>query len=195
MMLLKALLARLAHGFGFSASKTLEDHRRLAESTYNKYPQLEDLVIQLLERSFNLGDKSPVVNDARQVQFAFPAMEIIQRVGIPFVRCDLITSLLIKQLESPVWNIREKAARTLSFFQSEDSMIERLQEIGHLRIASQNPLHGMLLCLHYSIDIGRLDDFGTGPRYKILSGTNFKYRTASCYTGHTTLVVGCAIQA
>ena len=184
-MLFKALLSRLSTGLSSSPSKTLEGHRRFVKSTYNKYPRLADLVVRLLEQSCSIGSKDLVDDDAQQIQFAFPAMEVIERVGVPSIHRDAITSLLMKQLESHVWNLREKAARTLSFLLDENFLIERLRTTSQSGIFKQNAVHGMLLCLHNLSDAGRFDSSGILSIRRVLQDINPGLSTAELGSNRT----------
>ena len=114
-------------------------------------------------------DKDLEGSDAQQIRFAFPAMEVVERVGVPSLHRDTIVSLLMRQLENPVWNLRDKAARTLGFLLSEESLVEGLRVASHSGIASQNSVHGTLLCLHNLENVGGFNSAGIWPYYKSCS--------------------------
>ena len=159
-MLLKALLYRLSGGTSSNRYRSIESHKRLAKKTYSNYPQLANLVEDLLHRSSSWrSDETLEDQTSRQVHNAFPAMEIIDRIGVADERCDVVSSLLRQQLNSPIWILRDKAARTLGYLVSEDELILQIkQDVAVLRV-SQNQLHGRFLCLKYRLE----DSFRIDP--------------------------------
>lgn len=154
MMLFKALLTRLATGSSSSSAKTVEGHRRTAKSTYKKYPRLTELLIEILQDSDRavMGVQGHIT-DPYLTQLAFPAMELVEKIGVLPAHQKIVRELLVRQLSNPLWNLRDKAARTLSIFIDETSMIDGLNELtASAPFISQNHLHGSLLCLCYLID-------------------------------------------
>ena len=150
MMLFKALLTRLSGGTNASSSHSAEGHRRFAKTIYGKYHLLSDLVVRLLQESARpLDEISSPEHAARQIQMAFPAMEIVERIGVPTKDTGMIQELLSHQLENPVWNLREQAARTMSLFIDADTIIQDLGKLTESTSIPQNALHGRLLCLRY----------------------------------------------
>ena len=77
----------------------------------------------------------------------FAAMEIIDKFGLPADHRSSAISLLMKQLDSPVWALREKAAATLSLLVDEQTVVKDIQLLSESHRPSQNALHGRLLCL------------------------------------------------
>ena len=164
-MLLKALLNRLSGGTDSSQNKSIESRKRLARATYNKYPRLAELVDDLLRRSFSWrSDETLEDQTSRQVHNAFPAMEIIDRIGVADHRRDIVQSLLRQQLASPIWTLRDKAARTLGYLTNEAELILQIKEGIETHQMSQNQLHGILLCLKFRLeDLPRINSGELGP--------------------------------
>ena len=158
-MLLKALLYRLSGGTSSDRYRSIESRRRLAKKTYSKYPQLANLVENLLNRSFSCrSDETLEDQTSRQVHNAFPAMEIIDRIGVAEERSHIVPSLLRQHLNSPIWVLRDKAARTLSYLVSENELILQIKQDIAIPLMSQNQLHGRLLCLKYRLEeLSRID--------------------------------------
>ena len=162
-MLVKALLNRLGTGSS-TAIFAVGNHLRSGKATYNKYPRLATLVDNMLHEScFWRKDESFADQASRQIHNAFPAMEIVNRIGVQQARHDTVQRLLFQQLSSPVWILREKAARTLSSLIDDRRMGAEFRQSLQSQ-ESQNELHGKLMCLKFSLenlpatDLGRLRD-------------------------------------
>ena len=159
-MLLKALLTRLNDGAGADSNRGNVGRRRrrrpFSRLVYEKYLSLPDLVVGLLQKNLlpqeneNHSTTSPAVM-SRSFQAVFPAMEIIERFGVPDSHRVIVTALLTQQLGSEVWALREKAARTLSLLIDEQSIMKGIEDGYQYHCLSQNALHGRLLCLKYII--------------------------------------------
>jgi len=155
-MLLKALLTRLAGGTSSDPRRDSGRIRRISKLTYDKYPVLVDLVLRLLQRSNerHVDKKAACVQaldspSAKSVETIFPALEIIERVGVADNHRDVVKSLLLQQLESPVWNLRDKAAKILRSMTDEGELLNEISSFLEPQQLSQNGLHGRLLCLKY----------------------------------------------
>ncbi|MCJ1386583.1 hypothetical protein MMC17_009709 [Xylographa soralifera] len=124
LMLLKALLTRLVGGTGKTPRHGSQPHPcgSVSSITYEKYEVLADLVLRLLQHqsSDNSSAENVIVSDDQlntepvSIQMVFPAMEIIERIGVAASHELLVEQLLLTHLDSPVWNLREKAATILS---------------------------------------------------------------------------------
>ena len=151
-MLLRALLTRLIGGTG-SPSRKGCGTRRFSPIVYTRYPNLSHLVVQLLQSPSRSGtsDESSdmqvgLSSDPPPVQRVFPALEIIERGGLPPKHQALIRSLIDSQLESCVWYIREKAAKTISLVVQPQDCAREVDSLLRHPFSSQNALHGRLLC-------------------------------------------------
>jgi hypothetical protein len=159
-MLLKALLTRLNNGGGVKYLHSAEGHRRTAKSTYIKYPQLAIILEKLLASSCIEDQQANLLDQmSRQVQAAFPAMEIIDRIGVRPEREPVIEAWLLEQLGNPAWTLRQKSARTLNSFINRSVLIKHFNYKLCTAPLEQNYLHGLLLCLK-SIPIRGKKDLG-----------------------------------
>ena len=157
-MLLKALLTRLAGGTSSDPRRDSGRIRRISKLTYDRYPVLADLVLRLLqlsnERHVDRNAARTQASDSptsKSVETIFPALEIIERVGVAEKHRDFVKSLLLKQLDNPVWNLRDKAAKILRSMTGEKEHLDEISSFLKLQQLSQNGLHGRLLCLKYLI--------------------------------------------
>ena len=151
-MLLKSLLTRLTGGTSSSPQTGLGGYRRASKLTYEKYPVLADLVVHLLQQNLQgTGEDAHLDVQTKFVQDVFPAMEIIERVGVPDSHNNVIKHFLLQQLDSPVWNLREKAAKTLIAMTEEQEILRDIANTFAMGHYSQNGLHGRLLCLKHLI--------------------------------------------
>ncbi|MCJ1400930.1 hypothetical protein MMC11_004141 [Xylographa trunciseda] len=167
LMLLKALLTRLVGGTGMVSRSGSQSHLpgSMARKTYEKYPVLADLVLRLLQHESAVdphADGMTVNHDKHltaphSIQMVFPAMEIIDRIGIAPNNELLVEQLLLTHLDSPVWNLRDKAAAILSRRMEKKALISNLytlmeDALRQGRVLPQNALHGRLLCIKYIIE-------------------------------------------
>ena len=178
-MLLKALLSRLVGGTGPDPRRELRHLRRISKLTYEKYPVLADLVLHLLQRSSTLDGDSQVARgktldnpSSHHIETVFPALEIIERVGVCDTDKNAVKNLLLQQLGSPVWNLRDKAAKMMKSLIDGDTILKEVKGLLHSTIPiiptvtssqlaslrtqktqqlPQNYLHGRLLYLKYLI--------------------------------------------
>lgn len=164
-MLFKALLTRLNHGSGSGSAQALESSRRFSKATYQRYPKLAELVIRLFKESNGAHGHGSTLTGSRHVEFAFPAMAIIETVGVFSDHRDDVCKFLLDRLGSPDWRLREKAASTLGLLVDEDIMIQEIAELRERRSSSQNELHGRLLCLNYLIDRPKHDPSSRLPAF------------------------------
>lgn len=140
-MLLKALLGRLNNGSD-TRTRTVSSRRQLSPLMYEKYPILPGLLLKLLNY-WHDGDASPV-----NAQRVFPALEIVQRFGIPKSYQEEILQALERQRSSSMWLLRQKAAKACGSNVGVVDILDPLQQIiGIGKILPQNEVHGQLLSL------------------------------------------------
>ena len=152
-MLFKALLYRLTGGSNQS-SLTRQQRRGFSKLTYDKYPRLVEIVEKLLEEScFWHQSDSLVDQTSRQVHNSFPALEIINRVGVAESRLREVKALLLHQLKSPTWTLRDKVARNFCHLTDNEDMMSGIVELMECSNINQNELHGKLLCLKHFYSI------------------------------------------
>lgn len=152
-MLIKALIRRLNGGTDTSSARAPSSHRRRSMLMYEKYPSLPNLLVKMLrqvDEPTMAGDRSEVAA-SMQAQRVFPALEIIERSGLPSQYRLEIKKLIWHHMESPSWPIREKAAKALGLVLSDEDYLSDIKTILRRDWLSQNALHGRLLYLRHII--------------------------------------------
>ncbi|KAL8970987.1 MAG: hypothetical protein Q9197_003508 [Variospora fuerteventurae] len=157
LMLLKALITRMNDGTNTASSKVSSSHRRLSTLVYDKYQNLPDLLLRLLnpektinEETLRTQSQATSPNDTvLQAQHVFPALEIIEQSGIPERHQSEIRQAVWFHLEGPVWPIREKAAKALSYLPVSDQREEEMRQYLQTPWFTQNALHGRYLYLRF----------------------------------------------
>ncbi|KAL9613309.1 MAG: hypothetical protein Q9167_002130 [Letrouitia subvulpina] len=149
LMLLKALVNRLNGGTDIASTKASSSHRQLS-FLYAKYKNLPDLLMKL----FNPPDHALLLieNDKSttfQVQRVFPALEIVERLGVPNQYEREIKYELWQHIEGSVWPIRDKAAKATSALCPERDIPAEVRRILDAPWFTQNSLHGRLLYIRY----------------------------------------------
>ena len=148
-MLFKALLTRLLKGSSMSQESGIEDRRRFAAATQKRYPKLIDIAVRLLQASVTDTAGGGSDDTARRIQTAFPALEIIEAIGVPANHLTLVQNLLFQQLGNRSWNLRDKAGRALGILITPSKLLQLLQGASQDSTMTQNREHGILLCLKY----------------------------------------------
>ncbi|KAF9875574.1 hypothetical protein CkaCkLH20_06955 [Colletotrichum karsti] len=150
LLFLRSLLDNL---FGTNESKaTLEAgwDGRSTRLQYHKYPILPNVLLNLLRSGREVMKPSTSTIAAESV---FPALDIIRRAGPPEASRDELYGLVVGYLGSPVWHVREMAARALcSFLLRDDDWVTAAEKIIQDSLASgssnlNNRLHGSLLTI------------------------------------------------
>lgn len=153
LMLLNSLLRRLNGGTDTNSSKASSASRRLSPVTYERYPNLPDLVTRLLSPSEHFIEQQQTsVSGIVTAQRVFPALEIIERFGIP-KKCHAgIRGLIEYHMRGCFWPIREKAAKAFAYAVHEKEIAAKAEELLKALTTSrcnQNSLHGQLLCIRF----------------------------------------------
>lgn len=160
-MLFKALLKRLNGGTDTSSTKVSSSHRRFSQLTYEKYPNLPDLLLRLLRRT---PTQDPITGEnlhsTLQAHRVFPALEVIERSGVPSQQQGSFVDALRYYNESADWSIREKAAKALSLIVDEESIVEEVTSLLAPNWKSLNALHGRLLRLRLLLARNEAPVFG-----------------------------------
>ena len=120
---------------------------------YHRYSNLPEVLVKLLQS----GQDMVASVNASAAESVFPALDIIRRAGPPEVLREELQSNIVKYLSSPVWHVREMAARTLCSCLLHDGWLVEMQKVvqGGLSDASvnrQNHMHGALLSLKIVIE-------------------------------------------
>ncbi|KAL0930859.1 HEAT repeat protein [Colletotrichum truncatum] len=148
LLFLRSLLDNL---FGTNESKaTLEAgwDGRTTRLQYHKYPILPNVLLNLLRSGREVMKPSTSTIAAESV---FPALDIIRRAGPPKASRDELYELVTGYLGSPVWHVREMAARALcSFLLRDEDWPSAAEKIIQDALSSDssnrnNRLHGSLL--------------------------------------------------
>lgn len=161
-MLFRALLSRMCRlitgsNLGFGGNSGSEPGARIS---FQKYPGLVQLLSNLLAPSLTAGREGEGEGEgdgeqAMLTERVFPALELMgEKVPTHPGEDDfLLRRLVLEQLKSPVWGIREHAARVYA------SLLNRSDIIGEVitllsdnqDIHSQNYVHGKALCIRYAL--------------------------------------------
>lgn len=154
-MLFRALLTRMCRlitgsNLGFGGASGSEPGARIS---FQKYPGLTQLLSSLLASSGTNqdGDEENAVVTER----VFPALELIGEKVPTCAGPDemMLRQLVREQLKSPVWGIREHAARVYA------SLLDRSDILGEIRallgidqdVKTQNFVHGKALCVRFAL--------------------------------------------
>lgn len=140
--------------FGTSDSKTAIDAGWDGKTTrlyYHQYPILPIVLLNLLKSGHGVMKPNTGTQAAEAV---FPALDIIRRGGPPEVLREELYILVVGYLGSPVWHVRDMAARALCSFHLRDEWLVAIrsivypetEEAGLLRA---NRLHGGFLTIKY----------------------------------------------
>lgn len=157
LMLLNSLLRRLNGGTDTNSTKASSARRQLSLVPYEKYPNLSELVLRLLSSSRmrpGIGDSTDQLSSnlvTFAVQKIFPALEVVERFGMPKDRRREIGELLRYHMEGSVWSIRDKAAKALACVMPENEVVKEIESMLGISTSSQNELHGRLLCIRYML--------------------------------------------
>ena len=160
-MLFRALLKRLNGGTDTSSTKASSSHRRFSKATYEKYPNLPDLLLRLLRRG-PVQDEvtSRELYPTMQAHRVFPVLEVIERFGLPSQHHNSFLDALRYYNESPDWSIREKSAKALSLVVDEKNILVEVMSLLAPNWHSQNALHGRLLRLRFLLARNEAPLFG-----------------------------------
>lgn len=134
---------------------------------YHRYPSLPEVLRSLLETGHKI--MSNVYDASSAAESVFPALDIIRRAGPPDLLRAEIQSHIIQYLSSPVWHVREMAARTMCSCLLHDKWLISVKEVFQSALTStknnQNYVHGALLTLKFVFErLGEvsLDKITTG---------------------------------
>ncbi|PHH85172.1 hypothetical protein CDD83_799 [Cordyceps sp. RAO-2017] len=154
LLLLRSLIDCL---FGSQESKAMIEagwDGKANRIPYHRYPNLPTVLRNLLVSGHQmLAERTASGSAAESV---FPALDIIRRAGPPEILRDEIQTHVAVYLSSPVWHVRELAARTLCSCLLHEGWLQTIedefQSALHSRGATQNHVHGVLLTLKFLIE-------------------------------------------
>lgn len=157
LMLFRALMTRMFRlipgaRFGFGGETGAEPGARI---TFGKYPGLVQLLSKLLSPTENSGEAEGPSSDI-VTERVFPALELIgEKVPISGQVDDdpLLRRLVLHQLKSTVWGIREHAARVYASLLNRSDILQGIQELLDFdrQDKTQNHLHGKALGVRYAL--------------------------------------------
>ncbi|KAK4650207.1 hypothetical protein QC762_705330 [Podospora pseudocomata] len=123
--------------------------------SYNKYPELPDIILGLLEAD----DVDAGLANSAAAEAVFPALDIIRRAGPPEEHRGELRKRIENYLGSKVWHVREIAARTLCSFLLREDWVSEIGKLLEQAGTSSNRLHGALLTARFVIE--RKSDLGS----------------------------------
>ncbi|KAK2050667.1 hypothetical protein LZ31DRAFT_512065 [Colletotrichum somersetense] len=150
LLFLRSLLDNL---FGTNDSKAALEAGWDGKTTrlqYHKYPVLPGVLLNLL-RSGREVMKPTTLGSTIAAESVFPALDMVRRAGPPDASRDELYGLVAGYLASPVWHVREMAARALcSFLLKHDDWVVAAAAIVDDALAAapasrNNHVHGALL--------------------------------------------------
>ncbi|UNI14405.1 hypothetical protein JDV02_001035 [Purpureocillium takamizusanense] len=124
---------------------------------YHRYPSLPAVLRNLLKSGHQTLAQAAATASSTAAESVFPALDIIRRAGPPELLRDEIQVHVAVYLSSPVWHVRELAARTLTSCLLHDKWLQTIRSIFRDAVSSrtgdrQNHIHGVLLALKFVIE-------------------------------------------
>lgn len=119
---------------------------------YHRYPTLPKVLVSLLKAGHQMITDTPSTSSA--AESVFPALDIIRRAGPPDILRDELEVHITRYLASPVWHVREIAARTLCSCLLHKNWLVTIRKIFTDALSDstrniQNHVHGVLLTLRF----------------------------------------------
>lgn len=153
-MLFRALLIRMCRlipgiGSGFGGISGSEPGSKIS---FPKYPGLLELLSKLLTSTEGAAttEGTDIVTER-----IFPALELIGEKIPTFADNDetFLCGLVLEHLKSPVWGIREHAARVYASLLTRTNILEDVRHPVNLLQGdvTENCVHGTILCVQYSL--------------------------------------------
>ncbi|KAK2756662.1 hypothetical protein FQN54_005107 [Arachnomyces sp. PD_36] len=160
LMLFRALMLRMSRATpGSQGFGDVLDSEAGLRIQFRKYPGLMHVLERLLQPDGRSNDSVEVsdqnsTTSVPKTEQVFPALELISE-KVPSVEEDhILRGLALHHTQSPIWAIREQAARTFAFLlNNNDDIVPTIRKLlsKHHLGKDQNHLHGTLLCIRYSI--------------------------------------------
>ncbi|KAG6004881.1 hypothetical protein E4U21_000657 [Claviceps maximensis] len=158
LIFLRSLIDNL---FGTHESKTTIEagwDGRANRIHYHRYPNLPAVLKNLLQSGHKVFNQSSASSaGSAAAESVFPALDIIRRAGPPDLLRDEIQVDVAVYLSSPVWHVRDMAARTLCSCLLHKRWLEVIRQTFDTAMAdgsrnNQNHVHGILLTLKFVIE-------------------------------------------
>jgi hypothetical protein len=117
---------------------------------YHKYPTLPSVLLNLVKAGHQM--MTPTAGTTVGAESVFPALDIIRRGGPPELLRDELEVHIATYLSSPVWHVRDIAARTLCSCLLHDHWLSSIDRLVQAYARDQtsnarNHAHGLLLTL------------------------------------------------
>ena len=149
-------MRRLHGGTDTASIKVKSSYRRSSYLTYERYPNLPSLLLKLLCNELPLATRAVNVtqhngHSVTPAHKVFPAMELLETLGLPNERGEMILEAIWQYMESFDWAIREKAAKALGHLLDSKDFIVDARKLLSSDWPGQNVLHGRLLCLQHLV--------------------------------------------
>ncbi|KAM5351554.1 hypothetical protein ACJ41O_004277 [Fusarium nematophilum] len=124
---------------------------------FHRYPSLPKVLLNLLKSGHQMMAPTATGSAAAAAESVFPALDIIRRAGPPELLREELQVHIAKYLASPVWHVREIAARTLCSCLLHELWLDTITSLAAESVRSpignvQNHVHGVLLSLKYIVD-------------------------------------------
>ena len=154
-MLFRSLIDRLLGTNEFRNSTDLEWVSGSTKISYDKYPTLPGLLVQLLATESLKKDMSALglprlINIS--VHAVFAALEFLRRAGPPAKYHGLVKKLVFDHLGNCVWHVRDLAARTYCAFVPDNLVIMEIRALFNVTLQYQNAVHGRLLTVKHVLN-------------------------------------------
>ncbi|KAI5465811.1 putative death-receptor fusion protein-domain-containing protein [Mariannaea sp. PMI_226] len=155
LILLRSLIDCL---FGTHESKTTMEagwDGKANRIAYHRYPSLPNVLLNLLKSGHEV--MAPNAAGSAAAEAVFPALDIIRRAGPPELLGDELQVHIAKYLASPVWHVREIAARTLCSCLLNEKWLDTLISLAKESVEDtvnrvQIHVHGVLLTLKFVVE-------------------------------------------
>ncbi|KAB2578407.1 Uncharacterized protein DBV05_g3058 [Lasiodiplodia theobromae] len=171
LMLFRALIDRLL-GSGTTQNWKETDRLKITRLSYKKYPNLLDIIVQLLTPK-RQGGATELTNTA--LEGVFPAFQILQRARPPAERRAEIQQLVFALTASSHWHVRDMAARTLAALLGPEERVEWVLALLEMPFQKQNALHGVLSSVKYLVkEMCEADDKGLHDDLDLLAFALFE---------------------
>jgi hypothetical protein len=154
-MLFRALMSRMCRSrtgstFGFGGLSGSDSGHRIP---FQKYPGLLELLTDLLS-PVDQKFMSPNEQTSVMTERVFPALQLIsEKISSVFDHNYELRSLVHRQFTSPIWGIREHAARVYASLLPLSTILEsmRVLMVHTSQSTVENLLHGTLMCTRFSL--------------------------------------------
>ena len=155
---MRALINRLNGGTDTLSTTAPSSQRRSSKLVYQKYPTLPMLVLRLLLPQSEPVQTEPLYSNI-ELQTIFPALEIVERFGLPNELRQDIEQAARYHMEGPSWALRMKAAKALSVSVDVSEVVTKTRDILEAEYPDHNALHGRLLFLKFIISHKKTEIF------------------------------------